>query len=338
MYGSVWPKVLPYCLLNFAITATIQYLIATRGIDLTISDQSHSFMNLLVAFLIVSRVTISVDRYNQARSYLEIMYQETRELLQNMAVLTRRMQAPGDKEWRNETAYRSLLLLRVVMAVVDYRSDKVPAWEVPELDAEEAAELKMELYTGFGDEQFSETTGTELAMTQRVPILMAYKLRCCIDSSSDRLSQKPDELRSLKLYDSVDTFMGGYYSIRQFLTTPFPFPLVQMTRTFLYFYIFSVPFALLHDTSSTYAYLVVVFFLTYGFIGLELVSIELDDPFGNDPNDFDNMAMAGLVYEDTFLLILQVDGKEYADKLRARLHQTMKEATPHEESWLLDRA
>lgn len=27
-------------------------------------------------------------------------------------------------------------------------------------------------------------------------------------------------------------------------------------------------------------------FITYGFIGLEYVSMELDDPYGNDPNDF----------------------------------------------------
>ena len=32
--------------------------------------------------------------------------------------------------------------------------------------------------------------------------------------------------------------------------------------------------------------LVLMLFITYGFIGLEYVSMELDDPYGNDPNDF----------------------------------------------------
>jgi hypothetical protein len=32
--------------------------------------------------------------------------------------------------------------------------------------------------------------------------------------------------------------------------------------------------------------------LTYGFMGLETVSIELDNPFGDDDNDFDNLGMA----------------------------------------------
>lgn len=113
------------------------------------------------------------------------------------------------------------------------------------------------------------------------------------------------------------------HSMRKFLTTPFPFPLVQMARTFLFFCtfptsacalfcldkcdsvmllthslvqfwqdVFTVPFALLSDTSSVYAHCVTIFILTYGFMGLEYVSIELDNPFGTDDNDFDNLGMA----------------------------------------------
>jgi predicted membrane chloride channel (bestrophin family) len=41
--------------------------------------------------------------------------------------------------------------------------------------------------------------------------------------------------------------------------------------------------------------------VTYGFVGLETVSIELDDPFGDDENDFDNLGMA-LVSNNSLLL------------------------------------
>jgi Bestrophin, RFP-TM, chloride channel len=104
--------------------------------------------------------------------------------------------------------------------------------------------------------------------------------------------------------------------MRKFLTTPFPFPLVQMARTFLFFCkspksssgvykifdatthinqpsdVFTVPFALLSDSSDVYAHCVMIFILTYGFMGLETVSIELDNPFGNDDIDFNNLGMA----------------------------------------------
>jgi predicted membrane chloride channel (bestrophin family) len=107
-------------------------------------------------------------------------------------------------------------------------------------------------------------------------------------------------------------------SMRKFMTTPVPFPLIQMTRTIVLFYIFTIPFVLLKDESAGINMLVehcvVVFMLTYGyvqrnqvvillpvascvlrssfvlwnsFLGLELVSIELDDPFGDDDNDFE---------------------------------------------------
>ena len=78
--------------------------------------------------------------------------------------------------------------------------------------------------------------------------------------------------------------------MRKFMTTPVPFPLIQMTRTILLFYLYSFPFVFLSDQDPArmmIEHCVVVFLLTYGFMGLELVSIELDDPFGNDPNDFE---------------------------------------------------
>lgn len=64
-----------------------------------------------------------------------------------------------------------------------------------------------------------------------------------------------------------------------------------MARTFLFFYVFTLPFALVGDSSGVVADICIVLILTYGFLGLEYVAMELDDPFGNDANDFDSMSM-----------------------------------------------
>jgi predicted membrane chloride channel (bestrophin family) len=56
------------------------------------------------------------------------------------------------------------------------------------------------------------------------------------------------------------------------------------------FYVFGTPFVLLDDTPANLLIehcIVVVVFTTYGFMGLELLLIELDDPFGNDEHDFE---------------------------------------------------
>lgn len=63
--------------------------------------------------------------------------------------------------------------------------------------------------------------------------------------------------------------------------------------------------------------LVVVFFLTFGFIGMEFVSIELDDPFGEDPNDFDDEAMAQVAIDDILLCVFKQDGVKAEEHVKA---------------------
>jgi hypothetical protein len=70
---------------------------------------------------------------------------------------------------------------------------------------------------------------------------------------------------------------------------------------------------------------------------LEVVAIDLDNPFGDDPNDFDNTAMAFTASEDTYLTILDVDGPEWADKLRLRMYDGKDDSVipGPEQRWLL---
>lgn len=103
----------------------------------------------------------------------------------------------------------------------------------------------------------------------------------------------------------------------------------------MFLYVFTVPFVLLGDDSSAFAHCCMVFVITYGFVGLELVAIELDNPFGNDPNDFDHKAMAMTAYEDTYLTILDVDGPEWTDKLRLRMFDRTQQFYTSEQNWLL---
>jgi predicted membrane chloride channel (bestrophin family) len=79
MHDSLWPKGLPCCLINVALSAFLQLLKGYDSIDLSIADKGHSLMTMFVAFLIVSRVNMSlVARYKEARGNLGIMYREAR--------------------------------------------------------------------------------------------------------------------------------------------------------------------------------------------------------------------------------------------------------------------
>ena len=139
MWGSTWPKVLPYCIVNVLIMMGLIYLDDNYGqtYAIELSTQGHSFMTLVVSFLLVSRVTIGLGRYNEARDGLGVMYQEQRKLIQNMVIFSDHCLDKAAKTWRQECAYRAMILLQVVMAVIDYPTSKVPAWDIPELSGEE---------------------------------------------------------------------------------------------------------------------------------------------------------------------------------------------------------
>lgn len=333
MWGSIWPKVLPYCMFNVAMAATIEYLDSNTKYDLAISDKGHTFMNLMVSFLIVSRVTISLGRYNESRSYLGSMFSAARELVQDVVVQSAHNQNEKSKIWRNEVAYKTCLMLRCAMGVIDYTEHYVNVWELEELDDNERAEMTRYIYynTGYGGNALRWGHGkrTEYEENMRVPIRMAYLLRKELRKQRKMLAKPLLVPQELKLYTSVDQFMTGYYGMRKFMTTPFPFPLVQMARTFLFFYVFTVPFALLSDKSNPAAHCIVIMILTFGFMGLEYVAIELDNPFGDDDNDFDNLGMAQTAFEDTYLSILDVDGPQWTDRLRLKMNPRMNSKKPN---------
>jgi predicted membrane chloride channel (bestrophin family) len=126
------------------------------------------------------------------------------------------------------------------------------------------------------------------------------------------------------LLSYVTNFCSSYQGLTKLITTPFSFPLVQMSRTILFFWVFTLPMALMNDPQECMQIAIIVFFVTYGFIGLEYVSIELDDPFGDDPNDFNTLGMAQGVYEDVYLTLYQTDGFETAENFRRKVSSKKK--------------
>lgn len=258
---------------------------------LAVSAQSHTFVTLVVSFLLVSRVNTALSRYSSARSSLSIMYRESRELVQSACVFSGASHDLSSKEWRHELAYRSMALLRVVMAVIDFPTTKIAAWEVSELNGAEREDVERTIFLNPDLQRLSHSESSEQSVwkeTMRVPVRLAYALRKTIHSQNQRVAEPAHVALESRLHGSVDAFMQGYYGMRVFLTTPVPFPLVQMARTFLFLYVFTIPFVLLADKSGLLAHVGAVFVMTYGFVGLELVAIELDNPFGDDDNDFDN--------------------------------------------------
>ena len=144
-------------------------------------------------------------------------------------------------------------------------------------------------------------------------------MRATISSQGRRLSQPMDSNDQIHLQTCVDQFMEGFYGIRKFMTTQIPFPLVQMAHTMDLLFVYTLPFAFLKAEANLYMNCLNIFLLTYGFFGLMLVSIMLDDPFGNDPNDFNVTAYARFAMDDALIMVYDIDGNEWANTLQRKM-------------------
>lgn len=302
MYGSVWGRVLPCCILNVVITLTASYLLYQGIIDLTFSDKGHTFMAALVSFLVVVRSNISYHRWNTSRKLISTMMYACRGLVQHAVVFTRKDVTPQATKWRAEVATRTVTVMRTIVNVIQNSGDekKRATWLLSELDARDQADLLISLGPG----------------NERSPINLITFLRSAIAEHVNYLATPLDVNQELLLFTHSCTLYAAYLEFEKLNTSPFPFPLVQMTRTFLFFWIFTLPFALAGDFKSLPAYVIMIFFITYGFLGIEFVSIEMDDPFGEDANDFDVINLASVVFDDIYVTIRDVDGSEKTQKLR----------------------
>lgn len=299
MYGSVWKAVLPYCVCNSALTVFLWHSNSNYGINLSIKDKGHIFMSAMVSFLVVAQTSNSIHRYMDARRLLSDLMRASRELLQHTVSFSRyKVYGEKAKKWREQIANQTVALLNSVSHVlttsVEWRIKKNYSTIIIKGLSSEKEHLALSYVNGRCD---------------RIPFVHLVKLREIIASHGQALSSPLEAVQELVLLKFTANISEAYHFLLQLVMTRYPFPLVQMTRTFLFVWIFTLPFALLDDVKSLAPLLTIVFFCTYGFVGLELISIEIDDPFGNDPNDFGVHFLVQFAIDDIWVFIEDIDGK-----------------------------
>lgn len=130
-------------------------------------------------------------------------------MVQKIVVFSRKQKNTSieSKEWRMEVAYRILMMLRTSVAVVQYPSLGVNAWEVPELTGPE-----LEYCTPSPSwRRHAQLPHTNFTDNIRVPLLMAYLLRESIVSQEERLPHPMTSSQENMLLSSIDSFLEGYY-------------------------------------------------------------------------------------------------------------------------------
>lgn len=322
---------MPYCVANTLLTLLLLYLLSI-GIDLTVSEWGHEFMSVLASFLLITKFNLTLGVYYEMQSNLLKIGRATRQIAMLACCLTKQQQNQKEAAvWRSEVAFRALVLLSATSTMLTKVND-LDAWEAPGVSIEELGPLVLldpeSTNTSYEKHELSQIprhinprqyeAGHSLPsdLNLRVPTVLAHQL-CQAITSFPQL----DSMQVKQLTDQVELFLEGFHGIRVYLNIPLPFSMIQMARIFLVLYVFTMPFAILSaDLKLADAQVVLlVFIMTYGFMGLEIVSTNLDDPFGSDPSDLPVIEQMKELMEDVMLMISQVDGLDAAMRLRGRI-------------------
>ena len=290
-------------------------------------------MSVLASFLLITKFNLTLGVYYEMQSNIMKIGRATRQIAMLACCLTKQQQnQKAAAVWRSEVVYRSLVLLSATSTMLT-RVNDLDAWEAPGVSIEELGPLVLldpkssvkmsyekhelsQIPRNINPRQYEAGHSLPSDLNLRVPTLLANQL-CQTIASIPQL----DSMQVKQLTDQVELFLEGFHGIRVYLTIPLPFSMIQMARIFLVLYVFTMPFAILSADLKLADFQVVllVMLMTYGFMGLEIVSTNLDDPFGSDPSDLPVIEQMKELMEDVMLMISQVDGLDAAMQLRSRI-------------------
>lgn len=254
--------VLPYCILNVAVYFLVTFLESHFRIRLDISSTGHSLMSLIIAYLGVSKVTLALQRYMNAKRTIGCAVLSLRELNQLAMILTENDTSEQARAWRKEVKVRIIAQIDITIRVIQ--------------DTDHANYLAMAL---------TPPTGMTADILQD-PMFIMLKLRSHLITASQDEKKLPNVrlqvLERMKMMDFLLQYSVAYRELLKIVSTPFPMALTQMARTFVFIWTLTIPFILSGGRVSRGSAVTFVILLTYGFLGLEFVAMMMSNPFGDD--------------------------------------------------------
>lgn len=264
--GTVLPRVLPYT--TFMVVWSLGWILFFEftGIEFQMSSQAHSIVGVALGLLLVFRTNTSYDRYWEGRKQLGSLCIGARNLMnQANAVIPE-----DEKEYRQQI---SMLLAAFMAGMRDDLRDGI--------DAKSFDNLTGELHQRLN--QHKNKLNGLLSMLN-VDLRLGVRKRW----------MHPSEFESIVA--ALSDLQTATHALRRIRYTPLPFAYVNQLKVFMGIYFITLPFVLI--PSFGYMTLLIMAFFIYALVGIEEIGLEIEDPFGDDPNDLPIVPLTNGVIKD----------------------------------------
>jgi putative membrane protein len=270
MRGSVLPALLPRLLLCAAIGGGAAWLFEARGFKLP--SIAHTLVGVALGLLLVFRTNASYDRYWEGRRLLGGFVNRSRDLARQAAAY---IDGSAGADERREIA-RLLSVFYALLRQYLRKERDLDALGAP-ISAEERAALE--------------------PLAVRPALASVWLTRVLAKSAREgRISAEKLHFMDANVTALVDIWGGA----ERILKTPIPFAYAQHIKSFLMLFCFTAPFAMVEQMRWYTPIAAAV--LAFGMFGIDEIGVEIEDPFGYDPNDLPLDAIGQRLTEDTKMM------------------------------------
>ncbi len=263
--GTVLPRILLRTSAVVGLAVVAVYLQHEQGYDLSIPVTVHTIVGVALGLLLVFRTNASYDRYWEGRKLLGGMVNTTRDLARQTAAYV------SDPNAR----IASGRYIRALYAAIRRYLRQEREW--PELAA---------LLSEPELARLAETRGPPLAVAQCLSAVYAAEV------DAGRLSEHRLRILDENLSSMIDLWGGA----ERIMRTPVPFAYAHHIKAFMTLWVFTVPFALM--ASMGWYTPVGAALIAFGLFGIDEIGVEIEDPFGYDPNDLPLDAIGATIDTD----------------------------------------
>lgn len=223
----------------------------------------HSLLGFVISLMLVFRTNTAYDRWWEGRKFWGSFVNHSRSFSMKLAAF-----APGE-----ETQVARALLTNYFYACKDSlrKSMSTKGWmEIP----------------GRSVNQYTNAS--------HIPNALLTDLVKEINDLNKRGILT--DIQMLMLNDELRSFAENMGACERIRATPIPYSYSMFIKKIVFFYTMTIPFGI----STTYGYwtILIVGFIFYAFASLELLAEEIEDPFGNEPNDLPTEEIAAKIRGD----------------------------------------
>lgn len=291
--GSVIPRALLWALPSAIIAFGIKYFeeigfYNLHRLEILTQGDVYSGFTYVLGFSLVFRTTQSYTRYWTAATAVHEMASEWSDSCASLVAFASVSHATKSEVDRFKHTVVRLFSLLHAMALAEIAAS---ADDLPILDVQGLCKQQLRvLFSG-------------AAQGRKVQIVLSWIKSYITQMADSGLLNVPPPILT-RVFQELGSGLVNFHKAQQVVIFPFPFPYTQLNVLLTQVYVFVTPLVICTWRTWPWVCAVFTFFAVACTMCLDIIAAELENPFGDDPND---LPMAGLQGDMNMFLTMQLN-------------------------------